>query len=56
MCAHTHGVEVIEDLVHADNLVIQLIVTVGVREEGIPICDEQIEDIYDLEQILRCII
>lgn len=34
---------------HAHNFIVKFIITGGSWEEGVPICDEQIEDIHDLQ-------
>ena len=46
----THGVQVAEGLVHADDFVVQLIIAVGVGQEGVAICDKQVEHIHNLKQ------
>ena len=46
--ALTHREEVIKDFVHADELVVEFIICGGVGEEGVPICDEEIEYLGNL--------
>lgn len=43
-----HRVQGVENDVHPNNLVVEFIVTGGRREERVPVCDEQIEDVDDL--------
>lgn len=44
----THAVEVVEDLVHSHNLVIQLVVAVGGGQERVAVCDEHVEEVHHL--------
>ena len=44
----THGVEVVKHVVHADDLVVELIVCAGVGQERVPKRDEQVEDVDNL--------
>ena len=45
----THRVEVAKGLMHADDLIVQLIITVGVGQECVAICDEQVEHVDNLK-------
>ena len=45
----THGVEVSEGLMHADDLIVQLIIAVWVGQECVTIRDEQVEHIDNLK-------
>lgn len=47
----THGVKVVKDLMHPDDLVIQLIVAVRIGQEGVTISDEEVEYVYNLQNI-----
>ena len=49
MVSLTHRVEVAKGLMHADDLVVQLIITVGVGQECVAICDEQVEHVDNLK-------
>lgn len=40
--------EVVEDLVHPHNLVIELVVAVGGRQERVAVRDEHVEEIHHL--------
>lgn len=45
----THAVEVVEDLVHSYDFIVQLIVAVGGGQEGVAIGDEHVEQIDHLQ-------
>ena len=45
----THWIDVVEDLVHPDNLVIQLIIAGRVRQERVPVGHKQVKHIHNLE-------
>ena len=44
----THGVQVVEDVVHAYDLIVEVVVAVGRRQERVPEGDEQVEDVDGL--------
>lgn len=46
----THAVEVVEDLMHSYNFIVELIVAVGGGQEGVPVCDEHVEQIHNLHE------
>ena len=48
LTALTHCEEVIKDFVHADKLIVQLIICGRVGKKGIPICDEEVEYLGNL--------
>lgn len=44
----THAVEVVEDLVHPHDLVVELVVAVGGGQEGVAVRDEHVEEVHHL--------
>lgn len=48
----TYGVEIVKDFVNSDQLVVELIVGCGVRQEGVAVCDEKIKDLYHLYTVM----
>lgn len=52
MCVlrRTHAVEVVEDLVHSHDFIVQLIVAVGGGQERVAIGDEHVEQIDHLQE------
>ena len=46
----TEAVEVFEDVVHAHNFIIKLVVTGGTGEEGISVSDEKVKNVHHLKQ------
>lgn len=49
----THTVEVVKDLVHSDNFVIQFVVAVGCGQECVSVGYEHVEQVYHLEKETR---
>ena len=45
---HTHGVEIVKCLVHADYLVVQLVVAAWGGQERVSICNEHVEQVNHL--------
>lgn len=46
----THAVEIVEDLVHPYDLVVQLVVAVGGGQEGVAVCYKHVEQIDHLQE------
>ena len=46
----THGIQIVEDLVHSDDFIIEFVVTVRIWKKCVAIRNEQIEDVYDLNK------
>lgn len=44
----THGVEIIEHFVDSDQLIVEFIVSGGVRQERVTVRDEEIQNLYHL--------
>ena len=45
----THRIEVIKHLMHPYNLIVEFIITVGVWQKCVSICDKKIKDIHNLK-------
>lgn len=47
---HTHTVEVVEDLVHSYDFIVQLVVAVGGGQERVAVCYKHVEQVHYLDQ------
>lgn len=45
---HTHTVEVVKDLVHSYDFIVQLVVAVGCGKKRVAVCYEHVEQVHYL--------